>query len=265
MKKIVISIAALAGIWFYTACSPKKPGLFEQKNGIYFGAASDSLTYSFAKYPKRLTDTLRIPVKVLGDAPSSDKTFSMETATDAGLTGIEGVHYKLLNPYTMPAGQVVTTAPVVIYRTPTMDTAIFSFKIQLKANEDFETGIITKSAYLIKLSYLQKPSYWGNGKDWPSLLTNFGTWTRAKYKVILDALYDPINDSTVTEFEFPRSGTPSPISVIYLQTVKNYIRTNYPGNVSTPVGIGNTLRDPDFKGADGKDAAIVVGGVPGSY
>ena len=261
MKKLIIAIAALAGIGLYTACSPKKPALFEQKNGIYFGTTTDSLTYSFAKYPKRMVDTLRIPVKVLGDPPSTGKSFLVESATGDGLTAKEGVHYKLLNPYTIPAGQVATTIPVVIYRTPDMDTTVFPFKLQLQASDDFETHMVTKSAYLVKLGYLQKPSNWGTigGIDWAGYTTNFGTWTRTKYKLILDALYDPVNDTTVTEFPYQRTGFP-PAASLYLQIVRNYIRVNYPGNYSTPtLGIGVTLRDPDVKLSDGSNPVIQVG------
>ena len=102
----------------------------------------------------------------------------------------------------------------------------------------------------IKTAYLQKPPTWGEptGFPWAGYINNFGTWTRTKYKVILDALYDPVGDTTITEFplgtravnQFP------PVYTQYLQIVKNYIRTNYPGNYSTPIGIGATLRDPDM-------------------
>ena len=84
-----------------------------------------------------------------------------------------------------------------------------------------------------------------------------GTWTRTKYKVVLDALYDPVSDTTVSEFPYGRSQPPA-IYIQYLQLVKNYIRTKYPGNYSFPRGIGATLRDPD-----NKDSVIQVG--PSNY
>lgn len=245
MKKIFISIPVLAGLFFYIACSPKKPAVFEQKSGIYFGATTDSLLYSFAKYPKRMTDTLHIPVKMLGDAPSTDKTFNIETVNVTGKAAVAGVHFKLLNPYTMPAGQLATTIPVVVYRTPDMDTTVFSFKLQLQANEDFETGMTTKSTYLVNVAYLQKPANWGTSTGlvwWAGNKSNFGTWTRTKYKLILDALYDPEHDTTVTEFPFGTGTNALPIGALYLQTVKNYIRINYPANYG---GTGNILTDPD--------------------
>jgi hypothetical protein len=84
-----------------------------------------------------------------------------------------------------------------------------------------------------------------------------GTWTKTKYKLILEALYDKASDTTVSEFPSSRFGSPA-IYIQYLQLTKNYIRTKYPGNYSTPVGIGATLRDPDAG-----NAVIQVG--PANY
>ena len=94
---------------------------------------------------------------------------------------------------------------------------------------------------------MQKPASWGEsgGFQWAGYSGNMGTWTKTKYKLILEALYDKASDTTVTEFPYLRIGSPA-IYIQYLQLTKNYIRTKYPGNYSTPVlGVGATLRDPD--------------------
>jgi hypothetical protein len=62
---------------------------------------------------------------------------------------------------------------------------------------------------------------------------------------------------TVSEFPYLRSAAPA-IYIQYLQLTKNYIRTKYPGNYSTPLGVGATLRDPDAG-----NAVIQVG--PANY
>jgi len=109
------------------------------------------------------------------------------------------------------------------------------------------------------VGYLQKPPTWGEigGSQWAGYSSNFGTWTKTKYKVILDALYDPTSDTTVSEFPANRFAAPA-VYLQYLQLVKNYIRTKYPGNYSTPLGVGPTLRDPDAN-----NAVIQVG--PANY
>ena len=253
MKKGIFYIILLAAI--LPGCKEDVPTVFAEPDGIYFNAPADSMTYTFAKYPNRLSDTLKIPVTVLGSAAGTDRTISLEKLSGADINGTEGVHYKLLQPYTLPAGKVSTTLPVVIYRTGDMDSLSFSFKFQLKANENFISGISTKTSLKIKVGYLQKPPTWGdfNGQPWAGYSDNFGTWTKTKYKVVLDALYDPVSDTTVSEFPFGKSQPPV-IYIQYLQLVKNYLRTKYPGNFSIPRGIGATLRDPDYR-----DSVILVG------
>ena len=248
-----------AAILPFAACKEDVPTVFAEPDGIYFSAPADSMTYTFAKYPNRVSDTLRIPVTVLGNAAGGDRAISIEKLSGAEINGTEGVHYKLLQPYTLPAGKVSTTLTVVIYKTGDMDSLSINFKFQLKANENFVSGISAKTSLKIKVGYLQKPPTWGEptGLPWAGYSTNFGTWTRTKYKVVLDALYDPVSDTTVSEFPFTRFAPPA-IYIQYLQLVKNYIRTKYPGNYSEPRGIGATLRDPD-----NKDSVIRVG--PSNY
>jgi len=255
MKKGIFYIIILGAILPFAACKEDVPTVFAEPDGIYFSAPADSMTYTFAKYPNRLIDTLKIPVTVLGKPADKDRAISLEKLSGVDINGTEGVHYKLLQPYTIPAGKVSTLLPVVIYRTGEMDSLSFNFKFQLKANENFVSGISAKTALKIKVGYLQKPPTWGEftGQQWAGYSDNFGTWTRTKYKVVLDALYDPVSDTTVSEFPFSRFGPPV-IYTQYLQLVKNYLRTKYPGNFSIPRGIGATLRDPDYR-----DSVILVG------
>ena len=257
MKKGIFYIILLAAI--LPGCKEDVPTVFAEPDGIYFNAPADSMTYTFAKYPNRLSDTLKIPVTVLGSAAGTDRTISLEKLSGVDINGTEGVHYKLLQPYTIPAGKVSTMLPVVIYRTGDMDSLSINFKFQLKANENFVSGISAKTSLKIKVGYLQKPPTWGDltGLQWAGYSLNMGTWTRTKYKVVLDALYDPVSDTTVSEFPYGRSQPPA-IYIQYLQLVKNYIRTKYPGNYSIPRGIGATLRDPD-----NRDSVIQVG--PANY
>ena len=258
MKKRYFILIILLPVLFLAACE-KSPTLFDQPDGIYFNTTTDSISYSFAKYPNRSVDTVRIPVMVLGDAAATDRPITVEKLTGTDVNAVEGVHYKLLAPYKMPAGKIATELPVVVYRTADLDNNLVAFRLRLQANEQFASGISSKTSLKVKLSYLQKPSTWGEsgGSYWAGFNTNFGTWTKTKYKVVLTALYDPISDTTVSEFPYLRVGAPA-ISFQYLQFVRNYIRTNYPGNYSTPLGIGSTLRDPDAN-----NAVIQVG--PANY
>ena len=243
LHKITILLACIIS---FAACKEDVPTLFNQGDGIYFNSSSDSLFYTFAKYPNRLADTIKLPVTVLGNAAPTDREITIEKVTGAGINAVEGVHYKLLPPYKMPANSYSTTIPVVVYKTADMDSIVASLVLKLSPNATFNSGITSKTSIKLNIGYLQKPPTWGEigGSQWAGYSANFGTWTKTKYKVILDALYDPISDTTVSEFPYNRFAAPA-ISIQYLQLVKNYIRTKYPGNYSTPIGIGATLRDPD--------------------
>ena len=258
MKK-EISILFVIVIAAFNACKPDEPALFREADAIYFSASADSIAYTFAKYPNRTVDTLKIAVNVLGSPAGTDRDITVESLTGNDINAKEGVHYKLLQPYKMPANKVSTQLPVLIYRTADLDSISAIFKLGLKENSSFKSGISSKTSIKIKTGFLQKPATWGEfgGTQWAGYVSNMGTWTKTKYRLILDALYDPVSDTAVTEFTSSRFGAPS-IYIQYLQLTKNYIRTKYPGNYSTPVGIGATLRDPDAN-----NAVIQVG--PANY
>jgi hypothetical protein len=259
MKKEIIPILFVLLVAAINACKPDEPALFKEADGIYFSAPADSIAYTFAKYPNRTVDTIKIPVTVLGSPSGADRDISIESLTGDGINAKEGIHYKLLPPYKMPANKVSTLLPVVVYRTADLDSISATIRLGLKENTSFKSGISSKTFLKIKIGYLQKPATWGEfgGTQWAGYSLNMGTWTKTKYKLILNALYDPVSDTTVSEFPSSRFGTPA-IYTQYLQLVKNYIRINYPGNYTTPVGIGATLRDPDAN-----NAVILVG--PANY
>lgn len=244
MKKIILNLIVVT--CFLQGCKEDVPAIFAEPDGIYFNHSSDSMSYTFAKYPNRLQDTLKIPVTILGKASNADREIIIENGSGTDVNAVEGTHYKLLPPYIIPAGNYSTVLPVLINRTADMDSITATFILRLKSNQNFQPGITSKQSIKIKIGYLQKPSTWGEfgGSQWAGYSANFGTWTKTKYKLILDALYDPVSDTTVSEFPYTRFAAPA-IYLQYLQLVKNYIRTNYPGNYSTPVGMGATLRDPD--------------------
>ena len=68
MKKRYFSIPLVLVILFLAACE-QDPTLFDQPDGIYFSTTTDSVAYSFAKYPNRTVDTVRIPVMVRAMPP----------------------------------------------------------------------------------------------------------------------------------------------------------------------------------------------------
>ena len=58
--------------------------------------------------------------------------------------------------------------PVVVYRTGDLDSLPAIFKLGLKENSSFKSGISSKTSIKIKTGYLQKPATWGEfgGSQW---------------------------------------------------------------------------------------------------
>ena len=81
MKKEITSILLLTFIVTFVACSPDEPTLFEEPDAVYFSAPADSMAYTFAKYPSRTVDTIKIPVNVLGSPVASDREIVVESLT----------------------------------------------------------------------------------------------------------------------------------------------------------------------------------------
>jgi hypothetical protein len=144
MKKEIISILLVAVIVAFVACKPLAPTLFDQPDAVYFNAAADSVAYTFAKYPNRTVDTIKLPVNVLGSPIATDREILIESLKDYDVNAKEGVHYKLLPPYKMPANNVSTTIPVVVYRTGDLDSLSATMKLGLKENSSFTLASLQK-------------------------------------------------------------------------------------------------------------------------
>lgn len=261
---VVLACMLAAGL--FASCEPNQLIPFDEPDAVYFGTPTITGTagmvtnYSFAKYPNKTADTIHIPVSLLGDPAGQDREISVVAADSNIVTARPGIEYKLLTPYKMPANKVSTTIPVVVYRTGGMDSLTYTLLIKIEGNNELQAGISAQSMYRINIAFLQKPEDWDKyrtSEGWASSPNNFGTWTRTKYKVILEALYSPTGDTSITSFPGNRP-QPPPVFAQYLIIVRNHIRTNYPGNYSTPLGIGPTLRDPDAN-----NAVIQVG--PANY
>lgn len=248
MKKIFNIILVIFTCHIFFGCEDQ-PMLFNDEDALYFGTTDTLLAYSFAKYPKRVSDTLQIPLQVLGNATDQDRTLAFEVLpTVDGKPAVEGQHYKIPNQGIIKANNVTGSLTVIIYRTSDLEEgATVSFILKIKPNEDFQTiGIAKNQKLRINLAYLQKPASWGEFTGaitgfFAGYNTNFGTWTPTKYKVVLDALYDEKTETTVTEFPGSRFSPPILYNQ-YVAIVRNYIKTNYPGNYGLA---GPKLTDPD--------------------
>src|SRR5690348_11532403 len=103
MRKEISTILFVTIMFVCAACSPEMPAVFKDADAIYFSAPADTIGYTFAKYPNRTSDTIKVPVSILGSPAPSDREIALEVLTGPDINAKEGIHYKLLSPYKMPA------------------------------------------------------------------------------------------------------------------------------------------------------------------
>src|SRR3954466_5426218 len=84
MKKGVVKFFLVIAIISLAACKEDVPTLFNEQDGVYFNSSKDSVFYTFAKYPSRLVDTIKLPVSVLGNSAAVDREINIEKVPGAG-------------------------------------------------------------------------------------------------------------------------------------------------------------------------------------
>ncbi|WP_165798407.1 DUF4843 domain-containing protein [Chitinophaga costaii] len=189
MKKLLICGMICAAAVMSACKKDTIKSLYTSTPGVYFdwsdstgtdASRVDSLVFSFALTPDRLTDTALLPVRISGDRMSKDRYFKL-ALVDTATTAISGLHFKALETqYTMPADSGMVHVPVYLYAN---DTALHSkqvrIRIQLVPTSDFT---VTDSSYnvakIIFSNMLTKPTWWDM---WGQL----GEYSRVKYELFI--------------------------------------------------------------------------------
>jgi hypothetical protein len=152
MKKYIKTIVSCCIIALaFSACETKEIGTFSGKDVIYFQWAVDgrevasqkidSTAISFAlELPTEVLDSLvLVPVKVQGFTSTEDRSVSVSIMESS--TAEQGVHFTVADNIVIPANEYVGYVPVTFNRTEDMKEQIYSLKIQLLENENFETTL----------------------------------------------------------------------------------------------------------------------------
>lgn len=232
-RKLYILIPVL----FVCLAACKKSGLtsYTQPDMIYvykdfYNTNKDSVTYSFAiKTNSLMTDTIKVPLRIMGNARNKDRTVAIQTVADN--TTATSQQYTIL-PTIVKAGSFTTDIQVLVNRTPDMKTREVRILLEIAASTDFLPGVPNTTAttsraggatqYLVKINdFLTKPS------NWESLLsTYFGTYSQVKYKFIIDV-------TGRTEFPITGQDMVSPSQFLFYkklcrEALENYNTTNGP-------------------------------------
>lgn len=205
---------------FGVACSTSDESMYEGSSSIYFdlsGNEIDSIVYSFAK----TTDTshiIEIPLEIAGYAVDYDREFLVVVDKDLS-TAEEGKHFEALNSsYILPKDEFTTVLPLTVYSTDKLlDSVVVDVVLRLVPNDDFPNNFSDRQLARIRVSnMLSKPSMWDvvYGRKY------FGTWSKTKYKLILQIC--EIDDLP------PYNGPNRYLLKGYGMKMQNYFRENYP-------------------------------------
>lgn len=181
MKYYVFFIGTLSIL--FLGCKKESLMSFTQSPGVYVykyynNTDKDSLTYSFAiQDAAKTVDTIFIPLRILGDAVSSDRTVSYSIREDQSIN-IDPNSFELL-PAIIAANSFAGNIPIKVKRSEAIKTAEMRLWVELEPSDDFELGPKDQLSYLVKLNdFLSKPNSW---KD-----SYFGPYSRVKYETIIN-------------------------------------------------------------------------------
>ena len=201
MKRSFKVLLTIALVSTFTACEKGELQLYDQPDMVYIYkdasnvTSQDSAVYSFAlKAPSLMTDTVKIPLRIMGVAKPADRVVGVKAVADSS-TAVAGEHYDFLVSE-IKANEYTGYINVLVKRTPEMKTREFRLVIEVTASKDFEPGIANTTTlpatqslrgggstrYLIKINdYLVKPGNWDT-----QLTTYFGSYSQVKYKFVID-------------------------------------------------------------------------------
>lgn len=175
----------------------KESYLMYDKNftGIYF--EQDSIYYSFGVTPFEIESyELEIPVQIMGEPVSSDRTFSISVVADK-TTAKEGVHYTIPNNFTIKSDSINGYIPVRILRKD-LGEADYKIYFQLKENDSFvPVNEKFKNVLIYFNNRVERPSWkdWQGNPTWPSQL---GTWNPLTYIKFIELFREIEHKSPVT-------------------------------------------------------------------
>jgi hypothetical protein len=173
--------------------------VFDRDANVYLnleGINRDSITYTFAYDISKSSDTIFIPVRVMGFRSPQARQFSAYVERDSS-SAIAGVHYEALAAsYTMPADSGHTFLPLVIYNVPELEEKSVSVIVKLRESEDF--GIENPKIIRAKVVFsarLEQPIWWNM---WLG-----GYYSRTKHQLFLIATEQ--TEMTMDGLDAPRN------------------------------------------------------------
>lgn len=169
MKHIYyIAILLAAGI-FIGSCSEAKKDMFNWSENINFlipeGDSSliirqDTVVYSFAFDPVSTERTISIPIEIVGNAASVDRSYKIKIENYGDTKA--GIDYIMPNEnQILPAGKMKDSLRIVFNRSEDMKVSAKKIGITIINGGDLGEGVAEKCFVAIQVSdILEKPQWW---------------------------------------------------------------------------------------------------------
>ena len=222
MKKTLFCTALAAVVM--ASCSEDQGLIYNDKARIQFVSQDanppQDYPYSFVWQPDAtLSDTVYIPVRVIGGPASQERHVALEQVdeyiitytydrlghvTDSvieivGNKAKAGVHYvpfddpSARNLLKVKAGVVRDSIGIIVKRSADLKNGSVRLALMLKENDDFGMGELKFQQRTITISdLLEKPSTWNRTTDY-----YLGTYSEAKHRLMMQVVGDKVDDTWI--------------------------------------------------------------------
>ena len=185
MIKLIFKSSLVALLLVMFSSCEQDVNNFAGKEGIYFNATDGSIDSLYFSFLGKISDvdTINIPVKVMGNALSTDGTYKV-VIDEEKTTAVEGVHYKKLEEsYVFPANKFGTDFKLIVNRDdPALLTEDRMIALKLIPSENFDLGYSNRVNLRVFITNrLIKPSYWDT-----YLYIYFGEYSKVKHNIAIN-------------------------------------------------------------------------------
>ncbi|GAA4131315.1 hypothetical protein GCM10022216_01290 [Sphingobacterium kyonggiense] len=162
MKKNQIRLLGIIVLFLMVGCEKSEPLAFNSKSAITFdygrGAPVNSTTFSFLGKTNPV-GVIKVPMYINGFPTKEDRPFEVEVITDSITTASEGDY--VIKPGVIHAERVQDTLFIEVPKTAKLDNEVLHLYLRVKANSDFDKGIIERQFYKVSWSNKAIMPTWG--------------------------------------------------------------------------------------------------------
>jgi hypothetical protein len=163
MRTILIGFFAAA--FALVSCKKGAYPVYNSPDNIHFNfvvPTVDSIVYTFAFTPGKLSDTVYVPVQLSGTRIDRDRQYAV-AVTDSNNTATVSEHYAPLQSYyVLPADSGTAYLPIIIYNTDTLlRKRSVALSLHLVATNDLGVAIADQDMGKVIISNkLEEPDWW---------------------------------------------------------------------------------------------------------